>query len=392
MKSKDVKVSAVILAAGSGSRMNSALTKQRMTILGKSVLKRCVDTFSECDKIDSIVVVCRSDECEWVAEELSGISKLSAIVAGGKNRAESAEIGFKIAEPSCDFVAIHDAARCLVTTDMISLVIDSAILHGAATAATPIVDTVKKVDSDNKISKTVPRDSLYLAQTPQVFLTSLYKKAFLLKKDEEIITDDNMLIELIGERVHVVDTGRENIKITTPNDVDYAEYILKKREAMVEYRIGHGYDVHRFAEDRELILGGVRIPSTLGLLGHSDADVLTHAIMDSLLGAAGLGDIGRHFPDKSDEYKGISSLVLLERVNSLLKSNGYTVVNVDATVVMQQPKLAPYIEEMRSNIAKILEIDQGRINVKATTEEGLGFTGSGEGAAAHSVAMIKIKG
>jgi len=160
---------------------------------------------------------------------------------------------------------------------------------------------------------------------------------------------------------------------------------------MKEMRIGHGYDVHRFSEGRRLILGGVEIPFELGLLGHSDADVLTHAVMDSLLGALGLGDIGKHFPDTSAEYAGISSLELLRRVNELLLSKGGRILNIDATVVMQRPKIAAYIEHMRDNIAFTLLCDASRVNIKATTEEGLGFTGSGEGAAAYAVCLIEVE-
>ncbi len=382
-------VSAVILAAGSGSRMNSDVTKQRMTLLGESTLHRSVRAFAACKSISSIVIACRADELTWVQNELADIDKAITTVIGGSCRAESAKIAFEAIPADSEFVAIHDAARCLVTPEIIESVISAARIHGAATAATSIVDTLKSVDSSLKIAKTVPRDSLYSAQTPQVFLTSLYKKALLNAKNLEEITDDNMLVENIGECVTVVDTGRENVKITTSEDVRYAEYILGKWGKMEEYRIGHGYDVHRFAENRALILGGAEIPYELGLLGHSDADVLTHAIMDSLLGAAGLGDIGRHFPDNSSEYKDISSLVLLGRVADILTQNGFTVVNIDATVVLQRPKIATYTDSMRENIAKILQIEQSRVNIKATTEEGLGFTGSGEGAAAHSVAMLK---
>lgn len=158
---------------------------------------------------------------------------------------------------------------------------------------------------------------------------------------------------------------------------------------MTNVRVGHGYDVHRLVKGRDLIIGGETIEYEYGLLGHSDADVLVHAIMDALLGAAGLGDIGRHFPDSSDEFLGVSSLVLLSRVNELLREKGYVTVNVDATVVLQRPKLAPYIENMRKNISIALGVDKDRVNVKATTEEGLGFTGEGLGAAAHAVALIE---
>lgn len=389
MKSNSPKVAAVILAAGSGTRMLSDVTKQRMYIRGESVLHRSVRIFSECENINSIVVVCRADEMEWAESELSDILKPCSIISGGKTRAESAKLGFLAIPDDSDFVAIHDGARCLVTRDIIESVVSAAVFSGAATASTPVTDTLKRVNSDSKIVETIPRESIYSASTPQVFSTLLYKKALSMAENIEAFTDDNMLIEALGHEVVCVDTGRENIKITTPDDISYAEYILGKREGMLEYKIGHGYDVHRLVPDRALVLGGVNIPSDKGLLGHSDADVLTHAIMDSLLGAMGLGDIGKHFPDTSGEFKDISSLELLARVASLILENGYTVVNVDATVILQRPKIASYIDSMRENIAKILGIDVGRINIKATTEERLGFTGSGEGAAAHSVAMLK---
>ena len=161
---------------------------------------------------------------------------------------------------------------------------------------------------------------------------------------------------------------------------------------MLNLRIGHGYDVHRLTEGRSLVLGGVQVPYTLGLLGHSDADVLTHAIMDALLGAAGLGDIGRHFPDTDEQYRGISSLLLLTRVRALLADAGWCAGNIDATLIAQRPKLAPYIEEMRQNIAAVLELPSECVNVKATTEEGLGFSGRGEGIAAHAVALLERAG
>ena len=389
MKSNSPKVAAVILAAGSGTRMLSDVTKQRMYIRGESVLHRSVRIFSECENINSIVVVCRADEMEWAESELSDILKPCSIISGGKTRAESAKLGFWAIPDDSDFVAIHDGARCLVTRDIIESVVSAAVFSGAATASTPVTDTLKRVNSDSKIVETIPRESIYSASTPQVFSTLLYKKALSMAENIEAFTDDNMLIEALGHEVVCVDTGRENIKITTPDDISYAEYILGKRESMLEYKIGHGYDVHRLVPDRTLVLGGVNIPYEKGLLGHSDADVLTHAIMDSLLGAMGLGDIGKHFPDTSGEFKDISSLELLARVASLILENGYTVVNVDATVILQRPKIASYIDSMRENIAKILGIGVGRINIKATTEEGLGFTGTGEGAAAHSVAMLK---
>ena len=205
-----------------------------------------------------------------------------------------------------------------------------------------------------------------------------------------IITDDNMMVEAIGEKISAVDLGVNNIKITTCDDLTLAKGILAERGeiGMSGFRIGHGYDVHKFDEGRKLIIGGVDIPHEKGLLGHSDADVLLHAIMDSLLGAAALGDIGRHFPDNDEAYRGASSIHLLTKVAELIRKSGFTVINIDATLVMQRPKIAPYIPQMVSNIAFALGISENSVNVKATTEEKLGFTGREEGVGAHSVSML----
>ncbi len=380
-------ITAIILAAGSGSRMSSDTTKQRMCLLGESVLRRSLRAFSSCDKISSIVVVCRADEVDWAREELSSFSKVCAIISGGKTRAESAKLGFASIPAESEFVAIHDAARCLITEENISRVIDAAIKYDAATAGSFVTDTVKQLDGD-MISSTLPRERLFIAHTPQIFKCSLYSEALEKSGADGKITDDNMLIESIGIKIHPVDTGKNNIKLTTPEDIAYAEYVIERR-CSVDIRVGQGYDVHRLADGRRLILGGVDIPHSKGLLGHSDADVLVHAIMDALLGACGLGDIGRHFPDNDASYKDISSLLLLKRVAKLLSDNGFSVINVDSTIVLQSPKIAGYIDEMIGNISEILGIERGRVNVKATTEERLGFTGREEGISAHAVATVK---
>lgn len=383
-------VTAVILAAGSGSRMGGEITKQRIQIGGESILRHTVRAFELAEEIDSIVIVSRADEIAWASEELnSDFSKVKTVISGGKSRAESAFLGFSAVDSHTDFVAIHDGARCLVTPEMINAVVRTAYQTSAASAASKMTDTLKKVGEDGYVTNTLSRDGIYSAQTPQVFSYELYDRATRGIDLGEIMTDDNMLVERIGGRVYAVETGRENIKITTPDDIGYAEYILERRRAVGEIRIGHGYDVHRLVDGRKLILGGVEIPHSLGLLGHSDADVLTHAVMDALLGAAGLGDIGRHFPDTDGQYKDISSLTLLEKVAIILSNEGYSVENVDVTLVMQKPKVAPYIDSMIFNIANILHINPGRVNIKATTEERLGFTGREEGVSCHAVALIK---
>ena len=389
------KTSAIILAGGSGTRMRSDKTKQLIEIYGKTVLERSVAAFDKSELIDEIILVVKKDEYDVVKEIFDTVILNTPIktVFGGSCRARSAENGFSAVSDDSDFVAVHDAARCLITPEMINKVVKTAYKTNAATAVCTVSDTVKTVDENGKIVATVPRESVVRAQTPQVFAKGVYKTALEKCSNLSLITDDNMLVEGIGTEIYAVDLGPDNIKITTKEDLSLAEKILTERGEgkMSGLRIGHGYDVHQLVADRKLILGGVEVPYERGLLGHSDADVLIHAVMDALLGAAALGDIGRHFPDSSDEFKGISSVHLLTRVADLLRQRGFDVVNIDATLVMQKPKIASYIPKMISNIAFALGISEGCVNVKATTEEHLGFTGREEGAAAHCVALLTHK-
>ncbi len=385
-------VTAIILAAGEGSRMGIDVTKQKLSILGESILFRSVREFQNCEQIDKIVVVCRDDEMEWAREETASFDKLHTVISGGQSRAESARLGFSAIPEDTDFVAIHDGARCLVTEEIISSVLDMAQIYGAATAGTFVTDTLKKLSPGGLIDTTLSREEIFSAQTPQIFSKKIYADAIAITHSDNMITDDNMLVEKTGQKIYPVNTGKNNIKVTTFEDIAYAEYIISRRKQMFEFRVGHGYDVHRLAENRKLILGGVEIPHERGLLGHSDADVLIHAVIDALLGAASLGDIGRHFPDSDEKYKGASSLRLLSEIKKMIYSLGYSIVNIDATVIAERPKLLTYIGKMIDNISEILEIDKGRINIKATTEEGLGFSGREEGIAAHAIATIKNKG
>ena len=386
---------AIILAGGTGSRMQSDKTKQFIDILGKTVLERTVLAFDKCELINEIVVVVREGEESDAITLINklNISKSFKTVIGGACRAQSAKNGFLAISQDTDFVAVHDAARCLITPEMIDKVVKMAYKTSAATAVCSVSDTVKQVDKDGKIVATIPRETVFRAQTPQVFSKDVYKRALIRCEDLSAITDDNMLLENIGADIYAVDLGYNNIKITTQEDLRLAKNILTERgeNVMNGFRVGHGYDVHKLVAGRKLILGGVEIPHETGLLGHSDADVLLHAIMDALLGAAALGDIGKHFPDTSEEYKGISSLHLLTRVTDLIKKKGFSVLNIDATIVMQRPKIATFIPKMVSNIAFAIGIAEDCINVKATTEEHLGFTGREEGVSAHCVAMLVVR-
>ena len=386
------RVCAIILAAGLGTRVGTDKTKQQIEIAGVSVLRRSLLAFNACGDVDSIVIVTRDDEIEFARSSAKGLNKPYTVVVGGATRAHSAACGFSAIPEGTRFVAIHDAARCLIDADMISKVIADARVYGAATAVSRVYDTVKYIDDEGFISGTLDRNSIFMATTPQAFSVDIYRSALEFSDlNDPTITDDNSLVERIGEKIYLTDLGRENIKITTKDDVDYAEYLIRRRESGPMVRVGHGYDVHKLVCGRKLIIGGVEIPHTLGLDGHSDADVLIHAILDAVLGALGRGDIGKHFPDNDDKYLGISSMKLAEAVSNIMRDDGYIISNIDATVVAQRPKLMPHIALMQKNIADVFGVDISSVNVKATTEERLGFTGREEGISAHAVVLLSKK-
>ena len=280
-----------------------------------------------------------------------------------------------------------------MTAEVIARTLESAKKYGSGVAAVPLKDTVKRVNEGGVVVDTPPRDALRAVQTPQTFEAELIRRAHAAYALGERATDDAALAERMGVKVRLTEGDVENIKLTTPEDMLLARQVILRREGQKEekpmVRIGHGYDVHRLTEDRKLILCGVEIPYTLGLLGHSDADVALHALMDALLGAAALGDIGRHFPDTDPAYKGADSGRLLDHVVALLAEKGYVVGNVDVTIICQRPKLKDYIEQMRQNVARHLKVDADCVNIKATTTEKLGFEGEGLGISSHAVACIE---
>ena len=386
---------AIILAGGSGTRLGSATPKQLLPILGQPMLSHTLRSFLSSALVDAFVVVSRSRDMETVrhmAEKII-LGKPLFFAEGGETRMDSVLAGIKALPPQTEFVAIHDGARCLIHPQDIDAVIEVAHQKGSATLVKPLSDTLKKKDPTGDIVDTLDRDTLCLAQTPQVFRKADYIAAAEQAKASGLaVTDDNRLFECLGKAVPCVISLHENEKITYQKDLSYAEFILTQRQKKGRektMRIGHGYDVHRLKEGRALIVGGVTIPYEKGLDGHSDADVLVHAIMDALLGAAGLPDIGNLFPDSKAEFKDISSLLLLDRVGKALAEKGFGIGNIDATVIAQAPKMAPHIREMRQKIAATLGCSEDVVNVKATTEEKLGFTGAGEGIAAHAVCLIE---
>lgn len=388
------KIAVIIAAAGSGNRMGSGIPKQYLEIQGKPILARAVEAFSQNAFIDEIYIVVNQDYAEACRKEYcSTPNKVKEIVCGGAERQDSVYAALTILPADVDFVLIHDGARPFVTNDAIEALIESMVKHGAAALAVTVKDTIKSAEN-GIFTETLERGRLYSIQTPQGFnrqlLLMAYRKAF---TENFYGTDDAVLVEKMGEKVYLVKGDYNNIKITTKEDVIVGEAILTVQSGQgistEELRIGTGFDVHSLVEDRKLILGGLEIPFEKGLLGHSDADVLLHAIMDALLGAAALGDIGRHFPDGDESYRGISSLLLLKKVKNLLEESGCQIGNIDATVIAQRPKITPYIKEMTSRISETLDIEENRINIKGTTTEKLGFCGREEGIAAQASVLIR---
>lgn len=391
MQKLEKKVSAVLVAAGSSTRMG--FDKLSFDLGGETVVQRSIRAFAECPLVSEIVLVAGKNRA-FLEQQAAACAKPVQVVQGGATRAESAKNGVLAAHG--ELVAVHDAARPFVSQAVITAALEAAAACGAAAPAVPVKDTVKRaVRGDGKtvpehcmVTDTPDRSTLYAVQTPQCFDRAAYLAALdeLDAEKARLVTDDCSLFELTGRPVQLTQGDYANLKITTREDLPRAE----QKEGN-DMRIGHGYDVHRLVEGRKLIMGGVTIPYEKGLLGHSDADVLLHAVSDALLGAAALGDIGKHFPDTDPRYEGADSLMLLREVGRLLDETGYTVGNIDATVLCQAPKLAPHIPAMRQNIANALGLALDDVSVKATTEEHLGFTGEGLGIAAHAVALIEKK-
>ncbi len=391
----DKEIAVIIAAAGMGRRMGAPVPKQFIKMGGEPILAKTLRVFEGIDEIDHVIIVTSDDyidQCVCIARNY-GMHKVKAVVEGGAERQDSVYNALKELNnrfPNAELVLIHDAARPFVPEETVVNVIRTADAKGAAVACVPMKDSLRRIaksvggdEAEGRQSDTaggsiaVDRSEYFAVQTPQGFRTGELLHAY-----EEAMaegwygTDDASLAERAGMQVEIVTGDYGNIKITTKEDLP------------MEYRVGTGFDVHKFEEGRKLILGGVDIPYEKGLAGHSDADVLVHALMDALLGAAALGDIGRHFPDTDQQYKGISSLKLLAHVGKLLADEGYSIGNVDVTVIAQVPKIAPHIEEMRDNIAEILKLEKSRINIKGTTTEKLGFTGRKEGIAAEAACAL----
>lgn len=410
----DRKIVLILAAAGKGTRLGYSLPKQFIKMEGlddRSPLQKSILTAGIVDEIDEVIVVTNPEYIdltyEQIAEEADAHSssgpnfeskdvlqsqdkdrvlsnfrpyrkdvklKRLEVIEGGASRQESTALGIKFAlqdKPENYIVLIHDAARPNASPDLYRRVIKEAYEKGAVVPAVRLKDTIRDVKKG-----TLNRDGLRAVQTPQGFVGEIILNAIKYAEEKCFVgTDEGSLVDFMGLPVSTVLGSESNIKITSPED-------LTKTVC-----IGAGYDVHAFSENRKLILGGVDIPFEKGLLGHSDADVLTHALMDAILGAMGEGDIGLLFPDTAPEYKGVSSIELLKRVVALMNEKFYTLENADITVICQAPKIRPHIDEMKKNLELVLSPKNG-INIKGTTTEKLGFEGRGEGIAASATVLL----
>jgi 2-C-methyl-D-erythritol 4-phosphate cytidylyltransferase / 2-C-methyl-D-erythritol 2,4-cyclodiphosphate synthase len=375
------RITVLIVAAGKGQRAGTELPKQYERLAGKPMLRRTVEAFQGYP----VQVVIGPDQEELAAGALAGL-RLPAPVRGGATRQESVRLGLEaLAGDAPDFVLIHDAARPLISRKVTGNVVRA--LEAGADGALPMVaasDTLRRKDTNGRWTL-VPRDNLYRAQTPQGFV---YEKILKAHRDHalEDVTDDVALAEMAGLRIEMVEGEEKNIKVTRKEDFGLAESLL----GSADIRSGSGYDVHRFAQGDHIWLCGIKVSHTHALEGHSDADVGLHAITDALLGAIGEGDIGQHFPPTDARWKGAPSWKFLDHAAGLVAARGGTINHVDVTIICERPKVGPYRDAMKVKIAEILKIDPGRVSVKATTTEGLGFTGRQEGIAAQAIATVRL--
>jgi len=392
-----MRVVAIVAAGGRGERLGAGMPKQLLTVGGESILRRSIRLFAEHDRIDEIVLVLPPELAAEAPADLCAPGKPMRIVAGGARRQDSVRLGFEAVSGRADIVVIHDAARPFASADLVSRTIDAAAESGAALAALPASDTVKLAGAGGGagpivVERTMPRERVFLAQTPQAFRADVLAAAIEAGRGGAVATDEAALAEAAGFPVRIVAGETTNLKITTMTDLKAAEAIAGGERAPATARVGIGYDLHRLVEGRPLVLGGVTVPAEKGLAGHSDADVLAHAMTDAILGAIARGDIGRHFPDTDPQWKGASSMAMLAHAVSLAAEAGYDIVNVDAVVIAERPKLAPHIEAIRASLAAVLGIEAARISVKGKTNEGVDAIGRGEAMAVHAVVLVAGRG
>lgn len=387
-----MKVSVIVVAAGSGRRFGYERNKLFYPLCGKPVLAHTLSHVLGASCVHEVVIVHAERDRGEIERIVTALHPAIPVryVIGGAEREDSVYNGLIATSPDSDIVMVHDGARPYAGPEWFDNALTAMTEAKAAVYAIPVKDTVKMRDNPSTTGPqtvhTLDRSRLIAVQTPQIFTRAMLLKAHQYAQEHAVTsTDDASLVEALGEKIVILQGDERNHKVTTMDDVPILEFYMN---GPTEHRVGSGYDVHQLTTGRKLILGGVDVPFDRGLAGHSDADVLVHAIMDALLGAAGLKDIGTYFPDTEGKFKNISSLILLSKVRQILIENSCRIINVDATLLAQRPKIKPYVPQMIQNIAKALQIDTTAVSVKATTTEQLGFVGHEEGMAAQAAAMV----
>lgn len=388
-----LRVAALIVAAGRGSRVGGAVPKQYRLLGGQSVLARTLALFEQHPAIDSIVTVIGAGDEDLFAACSAGISKHAGSVPGGSTRQASCLAGLKaLIGDRPDIVLLHDAARPFASPALIDRAIEAARAHGAAVPGLAVTDTIKQIDMDGRVKATPERSLLRAVQTPQAFGFDLILSSHLAAAEAgiETLTDDGAVAEWAGHPLHIFEGEATNMKLTTESDFQRAEQAANDLAALGDVRTGTGFDVHAFDEGDHVWLNGVKIPHERALKGHSDADVGLHALTDAILGAIGDGDIGSHFPPSDPQWKGASSDRFLAHAVGLVRARGGAIAHLDVTLLCEAPKVGPHRDAMRARIAEIAGIAVDRVGVKATTTEGLGFTGRREGIAAMASATVRL--
>lgn len=382
-----MKIAALIVAGGRGTRIGGEVPKQYQPLLGRPLLHHTLSAFVRHPRISDIVTIIHPDDASHYQTAVEGLSDPRLRVAlGGATRQASVRAGLLALENTgVDQVLIHDGARPCIETGLLDRIINALSTDKGVLPALPVTDTLRR-DNAGSAGETISREGLVRAQTPQAFPFSAILRAHQ-RAPHEDYTDDVALAAEAGIETVLVEGSEDNIKVTHPEDFARVSRLFASGS---ENRTGFGYDVHRFSEGTHVTLGGVEIPHTHTLLGHSDADVALHALTDALLGAIGEGDIGDHFPPSDPQWKGAPSRIFLEHAARLVRSRGGEIANLDVTLVCEAPKIGPHRDAMRRSIADMISVDVDRISVKATTSEKLGFTGREEGIAAQAVASVRL--
>jgi 2-C-methyl-D-erythritol 4-phosphate cytidylyltransferase/2-C-methyl-D-erythritol 2,4-cyclodiphosphate synthase len=385
------KVAAVIVAGGRGYRAGGEVPKQYREIAGEPVIRPTLLAFLRHSQVDAVQPVIHPDDESAFAAATAGLKNLLAPVPGGATRQASVRAGLEALQDTApDFVLIHDAARPFLSAELISRAIAAAEQYGAAVPAIAITDTVKKIDEQDMVSETLDRSRLRTVQTPQAFgfglIVDLHRRAAAAGRED--FTDDAALAEWAGQRVSVFAGEATNVKLTTQDDFARAEAL--RMMALSDVRTGNGFDVHAFGDGDHVMLAGVRIPNGRGVTGHSDADVALHALVDAILGALAEGDIGVHFPPSDPQWRGASSDRFLAFACERVRVRNGMIAHLDVTIVCETPRVGPHRDAMRGRIAEIAGIPIGRVAIKATTSEKMGFTGRGEGIVAMATATVRL--